>query len=430
MANNNNNESFVLGIWRNVKANRERKALLQRVSKENNNNKNITYCPPTRIEDFFDANDCISNIAFSGANQYLRNRALKCTIQNAVNQGYGVVVLHQGNTELESELKYITSSITVFNRTSSNYEPFIGLSNSEIFRMVQDSAVQCCDMKGASKYYLEGVTEFIRGKKATPCCHMYITCPHLTIVDKVDTAETKGVLNSTVANKIRTLLVQGLDQRCDVENYFNILENQGRGLLATSKSLNRALNLRLLLKRKEVGIVDISSVNNRLILNLIMCDMMNAYNAGYPFLLVVDGISITSNVLLQQYVENSGYNSFSVISNDDIFASVNGNEKILFSVLAKTSKSFIGQHVSGQSCEIFAKHIGQYDKKEIDTSYMQTKQYQSMFSVIPGQMEGSGIHVSSKKEYRVTPDEISKMDYNEFYLMESKHNTLYHVFSL
>ncbi len=426
----NNNESYVLGLWRNYKAKQEKKALLQRVSKENDNNKNIAYCPPTPIEAFFGQNDDLGNMIFSGSSQVIRNRAIKCIVQNAVGKGWGVVILHQCNHEIENYIKQNVPNTTVFNRSTSNYDPFVGMANAEINRMIQDSSVQCCEIKGVSQYYLDGVTEFIRSKKVSPCCSMYITCPHLTIFDKLDAAETKGKISSVDALRIRTLLMQGQAQRYDIENYFSILANQAQGILSSPKNISHAISLKKLIQKKGVAVVDVMSVNNKLFLNLLMCDIMAACNHGYPLLLIIEGISLASNDMLMQFVNNSGYHTCSVLSGDDIFASVNGDDKILSGLLGKASKCLIGQHTSGQSCEMFAKYIGQYDKKETDMTLMQSKQYQSMFSVIPGQMNGSGIHIATKKEYRVTPEEISKMEALEYYVMDGGKSTLFHAFSI
>lgn len=422
-------ESIILGFLRNIQANKQREKLLQRISRENEVNKNIEHCPPTPIESFFNCNDKIGNMILSGSSSKLRYRALINCIANSQSQGIGVVILHQGDCFLEGQMQNHFKDVTVFNRNTGIYDPLIGLSNSEINRMIQNSAMQCCDFKGDALYYLEGLTEFIRTKNIPPYCQMYMSCPHSIIFERIDYAEAKGALSNEKSLKIRSLLSQGQAQRCDVQNYFYMLDSQSKGLLVNATSLKRATNLRSIINKSGIGIIDISSASNKLLLNLIMCDIMASVNNGHPFLLVLDNISLSSNECLTQYVNNSGHNFFTVFYTEDAYSDMNGDEKLFFSVLGKSVKCLLGRHVSGQTCEMFSKYIGQYEKQEIDTSHMQSKQYQSMFSVVPGQMDASGIHIAIKKEYRVTPEEISKMEETEFYLLDGEFNTLYHVFS-
>ncbi len=426
----NNSESFLFGFLRNIQSNKQHKKMLERISNENERNRHIEFFPPSPIEDFFNYADKMGNVVLSGVSTDIRNRALINYISNAQSKGLSVVVIHQSDSNLEEQIQNNFNNALIFNRNTGIYDPLIGLSNVEINRMVQNSALQCCEFKGSAQYYLEGLTEFIRTKNIPPYCQMYSSCPHAIIFDRIDYAEAHGLLNSSDALRIRTLLSQGQAQRCDVENYFSMLENQGKGLLVSANNLKKATSLRSVINRSKIGVFDISSASNKLLLNLVMCDIMAAINNGHPFALILNNISISSNDYLTQYVNNSGSNFYSVVCSDDFYSDVNSDEKLFFSVLGKASKCLIVRHSSGQSCEMYAKYIGYYDKQEIDTSYMQSKQYQSMFSVIPGEMNARGIHITTKKEYRVTPETISKLENNECYIIDSENNILYHVFSV
>ena len=215
------NESLLFGIFRNIRSKRNRKRILQNIEIENENNKHIVRYKPSPIEAFFSPSDPLGNVMISGGIPLLRNRAIIGSLQSAVNNGIGIVILHAGNISLEAMVQQHYPGSVVFNRATAIYEPLMGLSNAEICRMIQEATTTQSDIPSAGQYYLEGMTEFIRSKNISPYCEMYITCPHLELFDKVDEAEMKGYITSALAQKIKTYLMQGQMHRSDVERYFN-----------------------------------------------------------------------------------------------------------------------------------------------------------------------------------------------------------------
>lgn len=421
------NESFIWGLIRNIQERRNKKRMLRNISIQNESNKHITRYRPSQIEAFFSQADPLGNVLVSGDNNVLRNRAIIGALDSVANKGTSVVVLHAGNQMLENMLLQHYQNIFVFNRSNALYEPFSGLLNSEICRMIQSSATKLCEIHSGGQYYLEGMSDFIRSKNISPYCEMYITCPHLDLFDKVDDAEAKGYISSSLAQRIKAMLVQGQAQRSDVENYFNILRHQAQGLLASKINLKKATSLRSIVNHNGFAVLDIGANTNDLLINLTLCDLTSALNSGRKVVLVVDGLSISASEQLERLVKNSGVAVYLIISSDDVYSSLNADENLFASIIGKSIKSVIFHHTSGLSCTKWAEVIGYYEKQEVTNTYTSGRNYQSMFSIIPGQTNTDSINVNLKREYIVRPEEISHMAKDEVYIIDTINNELAHT---
>ena len=78
------------------------KIALKKVNESNIENKGIDEYLPSQIEAFFDVNEQIGNMAFSGGLNGIRARAISMAAECAYVQGYSVIVMHCDNKELEN----------------------------------------------------------------------------------------------------------------------------------------------------------------------------------------------------------------------------------------------------------------------------------------------------------------------------------------
>ena len=421
-----NNESFLWGLVRNIREKRNKRKMLKNISIQNQNNKKIIQYQPSEIEAFFSNADPLGNILISGGAEHLRSRAIVGYIESVLTNGAKVVVLHVGDTDLENNIVQHFNNAVLFNRKTSIYEPLLGLSNAEICRILLSSATKSSEIHSGGQYYIEGITEFIRSKKVSPYCEKFITCPHLDLFDKVNDAEAKGLLNSTVAQRIKTMLMQGQTQRSDIENYFNVLRHQAQGLLVSKSNLKQAKSLRQTLNRGELAVFDIGANINDLLLNIALNDLMSVAKGG-EIVLILDGITISASEQLENIIKNSGVGLHVVLSSNDTYAAVNADDKIFASIVGKSLKSIIFHHSSVLTCNKWAEIIGYYEKKEVSDTLTSGKNYQSMFSIIPGQAKSDSVNISLKRDFIIRPEEISHMTNDEVYILDAVHNELIHA---
>lgn len=315
----NDDQSILFGIVRNIQDKKKQKTIIRNVGVENENNKGITNYQPSDIEAFFPSSEPIGNYIISGGSSMIRLRTLFGAVDSALRNSFGVVIIHSNNSALETEVSHRYHNSYIFSKKASIYDPLLGLSDPEIIHLIQSSATKMCPIQNNGLYFLQGVTSFIRSKKVKPYCGMYITCPFLDIIDKIDESETKGYVDHTTATKIKTYLIQGQPQKFDIENFFNTLDFQGRGLLASKTNLCKSHSIKDVVTHHGLAVIDIGSPTNDLLINLVFGDILGAMAYGKPILIVVDSIPASSSEKIDQVLRASNPPCFALISSDDVF---------------------------------------------------------------------------------------------------------------
>lgn len=416
------NESIIWGLIRNARERKAKRIMLQNINAENDINRRIVRYQPSQIEGFFSPHEPIGNTIISGGTQIIRNRTICSAINSAVYNNSPIIILHIGNKDLEYDVSNQVPNAVVFNNRYSNYDPFIGLSDQEIIRLILSSATEKHEIGSDGQYYLEGITEFIRSKNIAPYAEMYIRCPHLELFDKIEEAEAKGYIYSATAQRIQNLLAQGQKNRSSIENYFNILRHQSQGLLSPKNNLICAKSLRTIIDQNGVAILDIGSITNDLLINLVMEDASGALTNGKNLTVVFDNIPISASKNLERFILNIGTTTHFVFSSSDVYSSLKADDYFFASLVGKAHKLVIYQHSSGISCAKWADTIGYYEKKEVNRQISSGTHRESMFSIIPGQIDNDTITISSKREHRVRPEEINSLTSDEVYIMDSINN--------
>jgi len=416
--------SNIIGVFGAIINNYQTKKAIETIHKMNAANQGITHYLPSQIEAFFDDSEQMANMAFSGGENEYRTRAISRAVECATRQNYSVIILHGSNRLLEQRMRHLSgNNLIAINPNNPIYDPFIGLTNSEISRMILASTNKGFEIQGQGKYYIDGISDFIRVKKIQPYCNMYITCPHLTLIDKVNDAETKGVIPSNTARNIISQIMQGEIERGNVENFFTGFANQSQNILVTKKDLNRATNIKQASTRNQIIMIDVLSNTNCLLINMLINEVENLLSQGKKVFLVVDNIQLTSSDALQNLNKRSGINCNLVMSSDDVFSSFGGDDNLFFSFIGKASKLIVFKHASAYSCQKWSDVIGSYDKHEINSAFAQNTNYIGRFGM--GSTQTASVNV--KRENIVKPEEINRMRMDEVYIMSKSSGELAHT---
>ncbi|GAP40233.1 hypothetical protein [Flexilinea flocculi] len=405
----------VIGLVNSIINNHSTKTTLQRIDKLNAENQGITYYMPSQIEAFFEDSEQLADMAVSGGDLMYRSRAILGAVRSAYIQNYSVIILHVSNQLLEKLIVnyFSINNVSIINSNNPFYDPFLGLSSAEISRLVLASTSKGYEIKGQGKYYIEGITNFIKANKIQPYCNMYITCPHLTLIDDVNEAEKKGVIDRNSAQLIISQIMQGEVERGNIDSFFTEFGNQSRYILTKKSNLNKATNIRNSAQNRRIILLDIVSSTNKLLLNMILNEAEYLVSQGRKVFIVLDNIPIMASDVLQNLEKNSGSKCNLLLSSDDVFASFGGNENSFFSFIGKTSKIVIFRHTSAFSCQKWSDAIGTYEKYEISTTYGQNTNYTGLYGV--GSTNTAS--VSAKRENIVKPEAINRMQTNEVYII-------------
>ncbi len=408
--------NILAGMIMEGENNRTKRRILRKIQEANEMNQGIIRYRPSQIEAFIDDTVPVESMLFSGGANSIRVRAMLRAIECACAQGYMVLVMHCGNSALEQGLSgYLgVNNVCLINRNNPIYDPFAGASNAEIARLVISSAPKNNKINSVGRYYLYGVSDYIRCNHKSPRCYMFINCPHLTFIDRVNDAEVQGRISSNEARMVISQIMQGEVERGSIENFFHELSLQGSAVLAKKSDAAYAMNLLSATNNQQVFSVDIQSGANALLINILVNETEAVISQGRKMLIIADEIKIGASEALMNYIKRGGSSNGAIVSSDDVFAEFGGSDNDFFAFAGKCSKLIISKHSSAYSCQKLSDAIGFYDKQIMNSSYTRNVNYFGRWNIGSGQTE----NVSIKRENIVKPEELQRLNNDEVYILD------------
>ena len=195
--------------------------------KINTLNKGIAECGRVDLNSLM--KNCIHlNTIISGTEQFVRNMVLKAQIQTSLSSGLPVVMLHSQNSRLASEVLQISAGRTaaIVNANSANFSPFYGLNDYEAIDIILDSIPDKYDVKQNGRYYLEAVSDLMQVNRIPASFNNYVTCPHNTILDRVDALVVSGKITDTHAQSMRSKIMLGQSEYFKIDSFLRGLSRQ------------------------------------------------------------------------------------------------------------------------------------------------------------------------------------------------------------
>ncbi len=390
---------------------RKNKKIRRLINEQNEQNQGIARYYPCDIEAFFDENEPIGNMAFSGGASYIRCREISREIECAILQGYSVVVLHCGDRELEDYLlnTFGNQFFAAVYKGNPIYDPFYERSNAEIDRLVMSSCVKGTEIGPTGKNYLDGMSDFMRAKGKVPFLDMYFTCPHSQLIQMVNDHENQGRISSADARNIMAELLQGETERSNVQYFFERLRNQTPYMVPQSSQLNNSINVEKAAKRGQILSIDLQNTVNTLLLNMVLNEVELELESGRKMLLVCDNLPLASSENLENLVKKSSSKFNITLSSGDVYSLFGSDENAFFSFMGKCTKAIISKHVSSFSCQKWSDYIGSYDKQEITSTMAENTNYYDKWSF--GGTRTMNVNV--KRENIVKAEEIARINDND-----------------
>lgn len=228
-------------------ANRRTKQTIRNIERNNEARRNITRYEPSDIEGFIERDSQVGSYIISGGASLNRSRAAASIVACSISQGIPVVVLHEGNVELQNTIvsaTAFTSNKVIIAKNTSVYDPFYNRSNQEICNLIINSAQSSSVISAIGQQYIIGIAEFIKSKNIPPFCEMFVRCPHDDLFDKIDAAIVQGHISDQKATQIRNQLMQGQNERANIQTFFSQLAFQSAGILSNKGNRNSAVNIK------------------------------------------------------------------------------------------------------------------------------------------------------------------------------------------
>ena len=382
------------------------------------------------VENFFESQYGTINTIVSGGSDDIRFKVLRAHIAIAINDGFPVIVLHQGNPYIGSRLRNEFGGVVETNIVdigSACYDPFYDLDGGAISELVMGAAPKSFDIKHNAKYYIEGVVELLKKSKKKPYFNLLATCPHTTLFDKIDDLVGKNQISDSDGQEIKSKLMIGQSESVKIESYFYTLQTQIQPFLYRTKSREKPVNVRKNISNKELLVINIGNIANELYVNVLIEELKRARAYGSSAAVVLDSISIVGNDKLKELIMGlSGQVRFTVIG-DDVVALSGSDEQLFTTLLGRAKKIVVLSHNAGTSAVKWSQVFGEHDKQEQSYSVSKGGSYNSPIPFMASPNYNKQVNYNWKREYIVKPEKIMNLGYGEAFVYSGDINELAHV---
>ena len=382
------------------------------------------------VENFFESQYGTINTIVSGGSDDIRFKVLRAHIAIAINDGFPVIVLHQGNPYIGSRLRNEFGGVVETNIVdigSACYDPFYDLDGGAISELVMGAAPKSFDIKHNAKYYIEGVVELLKKSKKKPYFNLLATCPHTTLFDKIDDLVGKNQISDSDGQEIKSKLMIGQSESVKIESYFYTLQTQIQPFLYRTKSREKPVNVRKNISNKELLVINIGNITNELYVNVLIEELKRAIAYGSSAAVVLDSISIVGNDKLKELIMGlSGQVRFTVIG-DDVVALSGSDEQLFTTLVGRAKKIVVLSHNAGTSAVKWSQVFGEHDKQEQSYSVSKGGSYNSPIPFMASPNYNKQVNYNWKREYIVKPEKIMNLGYGEAFVYSGDINELAHV---
>ncbi len=382
------------------------------------------------VEIFFESQYGTINTIVSGGSDDIRFKVLRAHIAIAINDGFPVIVLHQGNPYIGSRLRNEFGGVVETNIVdigSACYDPFYDLDGGAISELVMGAAPKSFDIKHNAKYYIEGVVELLKKSKKKPYFNLLATCPHTTLFDKIDDLVGKNQISDSDGQEIKSKLMIGQSESVKIESYFYTLQTQIQPFLYRTKSREKPVNVRKNISNKELLVINIGNIANELYVNVLIEELKRAIAYGSSAAVVLDSISIVGNDKLKELIMGlSGQVRFTVIG-DDVVALSGSDEQLFTTLVGRAKKIVVLSHNAGTSAVKWSQVFGEHDKQEQSYSVSKGGSYNSPIPFMASPNYNKQVNYNWKREYIVKPEKIMNLGYGEAFVYSGDINELAHV---
>lgn len=392
-------------------------------------NRSVAEYRPCEIDAFFEPSRGVYNALISGGSPRIRTNAMVAQTLSAVQNGFPVIVLHEGNRYLEQQLRNNLAPTGRYCEISPScpvFEPFYGLDILEITNQILETAPKEYDIKYNARYYIEGLGAYLKKNRKNPSFRMLSSCPHALIFDKVDDLQMRGVISDPEAQETKSKLMMGQSENYKLDSFFASMRMEISPILYQNRNV-KPVNIMSALRNQQVLCLDVVAMSNKILINTLMYQLKLAQTRGLPYTIIIDSLPLNANEAYANYVKSPSDKNCRMFASDDFYAMVGGEEKVFATIVGGTQILVVMAHSSGHTANKWAEVFGQYDKYEQSYSTTRGSTKSSPFSLFSSPTQSRSVNVSKNREYIVKPEAIARMGYNEAYILTAARGELAHL---
>lgn len=393
-------------------------------------NRSVMEYQPCAVDAFFEPGRGVYNAVVSGGENRMRVNAMVAQAICAVENHFPVIILHEGNHELENQIRTAFSSSGKYFEISSRtpcFEPFYSLNELEIANQILESAPKEYDIRFSARYYIEGVSAYLNKSGKHLSFKLFSTCPHALLFDKVDDLRMQGRISDAEEQEIKSKLMMGQSENYKLDTYMASLQIEMSSIMYVPRNGQQPTNIISALRHQSVLCIDVTSATNKLLLNTLVFQLKLALTKGYRYTLLVDSIPLNANEAYANYLKSPTDRICTMLSSDDFYSMIGGDERAFATLIGNSQITVVMSHTSGNSATKWAEVFGQYDKYETSYSKSKGSSRRTPFSLFASPHQSSSVSVSEKREFIVKPEAIMRMGYGEAYVLSAARGELAHL---
>ena len=343
----------------------------------------------------------LDNVIIAGGRKAIRNKTIATLVANALQNNLSAIVLHTDNYELSQLLRNneIGYRINIVERGALSYNPFIKMNSFEISRMLFESIPEKYSVKFVARDLIRVACEIIIAQGLVPSPATLASCPLLELVRLLNKMIEKGKIAKYEGERLISDYTASQQEARSLFHFLNDLGSQLRGI--TNDNGANSCDIVTAIENSDAIMLNIGSNSNDLTMGLVMNNFKQLLDQGRQFVFIIDGIDLSKyKQLLELTLHNrSGF----VLSHDDLFSSVGGDEKIFKAITGEAGKVIIHSTSSGFSCKQWSDYLSDYERHEPKDSINVGSQG------IVGQNVNQGTTVDIKREARVPPEILNQL---------------------
>jgi hypothetical protein len=353
----------------------------------------------------------------TGGKYEIRNFSVAALINDAVSRSIPVITIHSDNDCLLRMLSRTACNdrTDVIERGRNSYNPFFGMNSSEIAKILFDSIPEKYQVKYGARDIIAVLSEMVFAQKKLPSPDSLAKCPIFEVTAIIKKMAAANILPKAQAER---LIADYNASQTEVRTLSHFLMDLGMQLTRMTNDFgSESIDIRNSISNRRAVMINIGSNSNDLAIALVLNHLKLLADQGYQYMLVLDGIDLQKyKQLLEMCIHNRvGF----VLSNDDLFSSVGGDEKVFSSVTGSVGKAIIHATASGFSCQQWSKYIGDYERHEPKDTIGIGQQG------IIGANVNQGVSIDIKREARVPPEVINQLSGSQACIYDGATNGIF-----
>ncbi|SCW45726.1 hypothetical protein SAMN02910456_01215 [Ruminococcaceae bacterium YRB3002] len=343
----------------------------------------------------------LDSVVITGGRNNDRVCALLPFVRKTQIEDKPVIVLHTGNSELETMVQDEDNSrdYEFISGTACYYDVFRGMPTDDIAYLLYETMPKD-SASPAAESLMRALIEVLLITEGKITLHNLAAFPLISLKKKIDELNNNGQLTGDEYDEINNYCMAGSSETASVRIFLNNVNRQFEAVYG--KTYSKSSNIKRMLNQNGVIAINVGNSGNDLLTELVLNHLQLLQSQGRDFALLLDNIPISKYEKISDLIRGHQY----AISSQDFVSSLCGGERKseeLFSeIMGNVNTTVVFRHSSGLSCQKWSDYFGKYHKIRIRYSIAQNDAFMNTSN-------SRGLTVDETDEPRISEQTIKQL---------------------